>query len=136
VSPDGRFVAFTSAATNLVPSDRSRGSIEAYLRDLEAGTTERVSVGGGGLAAPTWSWAGAVSEGGRFVAFTAGAAGGSLTPDDTYPGADVFVRDRQAQTTEVISIAPRRPTRRTGANVGVRLRSGRPAPPRGALPSP
>jgi Tol biopolymer transport system component len=106
VSPDGRFVAFTSAATNLVPSDRSRGSIEAYLRDLEAGTTERVSIGGGGLAAPTWSWAGAVSEGGRFVAFTAGAAGGSLTPDDTYPGSDVFVRDRQALTTEVISIGP------------------------------
>jgi Tol biopolymer transport system component len=106
VSPSGRFVAFTSGATNLVTSDRSGGSIEAYLRDLEAGTTERVSIGGGGLAASTWSWAGAVSEGGRYVAFTAGAAGGSLTPDDTYPGSDVFVRDRQAQTSEVISIGP------------------------------
>src|SRR5205823_4715738 len=35
-----------------------------------------------------------------------GAAGGSLTPDDTYPGSDVFVRDRQTQTTEVISVGP------------------------------
>lgn len=106
LSPAGRFVAFTSRATNLVPPDRDGPSLEAYLRDLEAGTTERISIGAGGLAALTWSWAGAVSEDGRYVAFTAGAAGGSLTPSDTYPGADVFVRDRQAQTTEVISVGP------------------------------
>jgi Tol biopolymer transport system component len=106
LSPDGRFVAFTSRATNLVASDRDRGSIEAYLRDLEAGTTERISIGAGGFGAPTWSWAEAVSEGGRYAAFTAGAAGGSLTPDDAYPGADVFVRDRLARTTELISVGP------------------------------
>jgi Tol biopolymer transport system component len=106
VSPEGRFVAFTSRAGNLVPSDRERGSLEAYLRDLQAGTTERISIGRGGLGAQTWSWAEAVSEGGRFVAFTAGAAGGSLAAEDTYPGADVFLRDRQAATTEVISIGP------------------------------
>lgn len=106
VSPDGRFVAFTSRATNLVTPDRDRGNIEAYLRDLEAGTTERVSLGADGLSASTWSWAEAVSAGGRHVAFTAGAAGGSLTPDDTYPGSDVFVRDRQTRATEVVSVAP------------------------------
>ncbi len=106
VSPEGRFVAFTSRATNLVTSDRSRGSIEAYLRDLELGTTERISLGAGGQAASTWSWAGAVSRGGRYVAFTAGAAGGPLAPADSYPGADVFVRDRQARATEVVSVAP------------------------------
>lgn len=104
VGPTGRFVAFTSRARNLVPWDREGPSIEAYLRDLEAGTTERISLGTGGLAAPTWSWAGAVSGDGRYVAFTAGAAGGSLTPADTYPGSDVFVRDRRAGTTEEISV--------------------------------
>lgn len=106
ISPDGRFVAFTSRATNLVRWDRDGGSVEAYLRDLEAGTTERISIGPGGLAAPTWSWAQAVSEGGRYVAFTASAAGGSLTPTDTYPGSDVFIRDRETKTTETISVAP------------------------------
>lgn len=106
ISPDGRFVAFTSRASNLAASDREPGSIEAYLRDLEAGTTERVSIGVGGLSDPTWSWAEAVSDKGRYVAFTAGWAGGSLTAGDTYPGADVFVRDRQAQTTEVVSVGP------------------------------
>jgi Tol biopolymer transport system component len=106
ISPDGRFVAFTSRATKLVASDREDGSIEAYLRNLDAGTTERVSIGPGGLSAPTWSWAEAVSDGGRYVAFTAGWAGGTLTADDTYPGADVFVRDRQAQRTEAVSVAP------------------------------
>jgi Tol biopolymer transport system component len=106
VSPSGRFVAFTSRAANLVAADRERGSIEAYLRDLSAGTTERISIGAGGPAAPTWSWAGAVSEEGRYVAFTAGAAGGALTADDSYSGADVFVRDRETGTTEVISVGP------------------------------
>jgi Tol biopolymer transport system component len=89
-----------------VAPDREPGSIEAYLRDLGAGTTERVSVGAGGPTAPTWSWAEAVSTEGRYVAFTAGWAGGSLTGEDTYPGADVFVRDRQAQATELISVGP------------------------------
>lgn len=106
MSRGGRFVAFTSRATNLVVPDRELGSIEAYLRDLDGATTERVSVGAGGLSAPTWSWAEAVSDDGRYVAFTAGWAGGSLTGDDTYPGSDVFVRDRQSQTTELISVAP------------------------------
>jgi Tol biopolymer transport system component len=89
-----------------VASDRDEGSIEAYLRDLEAGTTERVSIGARGLSAPTWSWAEAVSEGGRYVAFTAGWAGGPLTADDAYPGSDVFVRDRRTHTTEVVSVGP------------------------------
>ncbi|HEV3364116.1 MAG TPA: hypothetical protein VG795_08245 [Acidimicrobiia bacterium] len=106
LSPAGRFVAFTSRATNLVESDRDSANIEAYLRDLEAGTTERVSIGAAGLSAPTWSWAEAVSDDGRYVAFTAGWAGGSLTADDTYPGSDVFLRDRGARTTELISVAP------------------------------
>jgi Tol biopolymer transport system component len=104
VGAAGRFVAFTSRARNLVPQDRDGPSIEAYLRDLEAGTTERISIGTGGPAAPTWSWAGAVSGDGRYVAFTAGAAGGSLIPADSYPGSDVFVRDRQARETELISV--------------------------------
>jgi len=106
VGSAGRFVAFTSRARNLVPWDRDGPSIEAYLRDLEAGTTERISIGTGGLAAPTWSWAGAVSGDGRYVAFTAGAAGGALTPADSYPGSDVFVRDRRSKATEVISVGP------------------------------
>jgi Tol biopolymer transport system component len=104
ISPDGRFVAFTSRARNLVAADRDDGSIEAYLRDLEAGTTERISLGADGRPAPTWSWAEAVSDGGRYVAFTAGWAGGSLTPDDAYPGSDVFIRDRRTHTTEVVSL--------------------------------
>ena len=104
IGPAGRFVAFTSRARNLVPWDRDGPSIEAYLRDLEAGTTERISLGTGGLTAQTWSWAGAVSGDGRHVAFTAGSAGGTLTPADSYPGSDVFVRDRQTRTTEAISV--------------------------------
>ncbi len=110
LSPSGRFVGFTSRATNLVPLDRRPGSIEAYLRDVEQGTTERISIGLGGLWVSTWSWADGVSDDGRYVVFTAGAAGGSLTPGDVYPGADVFVRDRVAGTTEPISVIDGRST--------------------------
>jgi Tol biopolymer transport system component len=106
ISGAGRFVAFTSRATNLVASDTDDATIEAYLRDLEAGTTERVSIGVGDQSARTPSWAEAVSDDGRYVAFTAGWATGSPTSDDTYPGSDVFVRDRQTQTTHLVSVTP------------------------------
>ena len=43
VSADGRFVAFTSAASNLVPDD-TNGINDIYVRDRQAGITERVSV--------------------------------------------------------------------------------------------
>jgi Tol biopolymer transport system component len=95
ISSDGTRVAFSS------------GSDQVYVRDIGAAHTIHASVNDtGAAAAPTWSWAGAVSDEGRYVAFTVGAAGGSLTRDDVYPGSDVFVRDRDAQTTEVISIGP------------------------------
>lgn len=106
IDPGGGLVAFTSRATNLVASDRRSESIEAYLRDLEAGTTERISLGAGGLSAPTWSWAEAVSEEGRYVAFTSGWSERSLSSNDGYPGSDVFLRDRQTQTTELVSVGP------------------------------
>ena len=44
ISADGRFVCFASTAVNLVPGD-TNGYSDVFLRDLKAGTTQRVSLG-------------------------------------------------------------------------------------------
>jgi hypothetical protein len=50
ISPDGRFVAFASSATNLVKGDKNQ-TVDVFLRDRAAGTTERVSLAGRGTEA-------------------------------------------------------------------------------------
>jgi Tol biopolymer transport system component len=49
ISADGRFVAFVSGATNLVPDDTNGRGDDVFVRDLSAGTTERVSVSSAGV---------------------------------------------------------------------------------------
>jgi Tol biopolymer transport system component len=97
VSADGRFVAILSFSTNLVPGD-TNGAPDVFVRDRQAGTTERVSVAIGGYSSGGSLREGvsAVSADGRLVAFESGAFGRG----------HVFVRDRQAGATEVVSVAP------------------------------
>jgi hypothetical protein len=47
ISADGRYVAFVSSADNLVEDD-TNGVVDVFVRDLQAGTTERVSVDNNG----------------------------------------------------------------------------------------
>src|SRR5207247_9811592 len=47
LSADGRFVAFVSYATNLVPGD-TNGALDVFVHDRQTGTTERVSVDSAG----------------------------------------------------------------------------------------
>ncbi len=103
LSADGRFVAFTSAATNLVPSD-SNATYDAFLRDLQNGTTERVSLGAGGVQGDGQSSVGpgSISADGRFVVFSSMAT--NFVAGDTNLVQDVFVRDRQIGTTERVSV--------------------------------
>ncbi len=102
LSGDGRFVAFASVASNLVPGD-SNGVADVFVRDRELGTTERVSVGAAGAQADGTSFGHvSISADGRFVAFRSFAA--NLVADDTNGATDVFVRDRQADTTERVSV--------------------------------
>ena len=68
ISADGRFVAFGSDATNLVPGD-TNGSDDVFVRDRQTGTTRRVSVGPGGVQGNGASFDPAISADGRFVAF-------------------------------------------------------------------
>ncbi len=102
VSTDGRFVVFTSWATNLVPGD-TNGGHDVVLHDTCIGAaagcmpaTIRVSVGNNGNEADAASGgpatAGAsISADGRFVAF--GSRATNLVTSDTNGTFDIFIRD-------------------------------------------
>ena len=90
ISAGGRFVAFGSDASNLVPGD-TNGVGDVFLHVRQTGKTRRVSVSSGGGQSDNYSCCGpAISANGRFVAFESGAT--NLVPGDTNGVEDVFVR--------------------------------------------
>jgi Tol biopolymer transport system component len=102
VSGNGRFVAFISDATNLVADDNN-GFREAFVRDRLTGTTQRASVGPGGVEADNITVnRPAISANGRFVGFDSSAS--NLVSGDTNNLQDIFVRDLQAQATSRVSV--------------------------------
>lgn len=101
ISVDGRFVAFDSAAGNLVPNDTNGGG-DVFVHDRQTGTTERVSVDSSGAQADGGSTVPSISADGRFVAFFSLST--NLVPNDTNGVDDSFVRDRQNGTTERVSV--------------------------------
>jgi uncharacterized repeat protein (TIGR01451 family) len=104
ISGDGRFVAFVSSATNLIANDANGSTADVYVRDLQTGTTELASVGSDGTQAEIGFFdVPAISADGRFVAFSTFT---SLVPEDTRPfSLDIYLRDRQTDTTELISVS-------------------------------
>ncbi|MEO3867960.1 S8 family serine peptidase [Nonomuraea sp. B12E4] len=110
-SADGRYAIFNSDATNLVPGD-TNDKTDAFLRDRQAGTTERVSVGPDGAQLDGYSREATISADGRYVAFQSSAA--TLAPGDANgDGNDVFVLDRQTGTVRRIT-GPHPDTESTG----------------------
>ena len=103
ISPDGRYVIFTSTASNLVAGD-TNGVADVFLRDRRTGVTERVSLRNGGGQGNGASRRGYVSGDGRYVVFTSTAS--NLVAGDTNRVADVYLRDRVARSTERLSVNP------------------------------
>lgn len=109
ITPDGRYVVFTSAATDLVPND-TNGRSDIFVRDVVANVTRLVSVAAGSSASANGTSANGVpSADGRYVAFES-AATDLITGfvDGNGAGRDVFVRDLTGGSTQLISV------RRTG----------------------
>ena len=92
-SADGRFVAFTSLASDLVSMDLNN-VLDVFVRDTIAGSTVRVSVASDGAEGDGNSEHPSISADGRFVAFTSFAR--NLVPGDGNLEADIFVHDRDA----------------------------------------
>ncbi|MEG4086499.1 calcium-binding protein [Microcoleus sp. POL10_C6] len=101
ISSDGRFVAFESPASNLVPGD-TNASTDVFVRDTLANTTTSVSVDSAGNQGNGFSFSSSVSADGRFVAFESGAT--NLVPGDTNNANDIFVRDLLTNTTTNVSV--------------------------------
>ena len=89
ITPDGRFVAFQSEASNLIAGD-TNGTTDTFVNDRQTGLTTRVSVDSGGGEGNSFSLYPSISSGGHFVAFFSFA--GNLVPNDTNGSPDVFVR--------------------------------------------
>lgn len=104
ISADGRYVAFQSQATNLVPGDTNGGLYNSYgdifVKDTVSGQTARVSTNSDGAEANGNNERPSISADGRFVAFQSSAS--NLVSGDTNGMTDVFVKDTQTgQTTRV-----------------------------------
>ena len=102
ISADGRYVAFYSDGTNLVPGDTNR-TIDVFVRDLLTKTTERVSVRSNGSQHPYTSQSAAISGDGRYVAFYTTR----LTPDSDQSSSELYVRDRLLKTTKRVAAISR-----------------------------
>jgi Tol biopolymer transport system component len=103
ISADGRYVVFSSAATNLVAGD-GNGAADIFRRDLQTGTTIRISVSSAGAQADGGSYHPRISADGNVVAFMSTAT--NLVPGDTNGFMDVFVRNVSAGSTVRASVAP------------------------------
>jgi len=94
ISPDGRFVAFASEASNLVAGD-TNGVRDIFVHDRLTHTTERVSVTSSGTQLNGASNIPTISDDGSIVAFHSTATNGGSDPNGTE---DVFVFDLQTDT--------------------------------------
>lgn len=102
ISGDGRYVTFSSNASNLVTGDTNR-SPDVFVRDTVNGTTERVSVDSFGEQANGGSSLfTTLSSTGRYVVFESRAS--NLVTGDTNLKIDIFVHDRELHTTTRVSV--------------------------------
>lgn len=104
ISRDGRFVLFSSSANNLTPNGNSQMGLNVFLYDRASDTLALVSAnaaGAGGGNSP--SYAGQVSTNGRYAVFASDAS--DLLGGDSNGVTDVFVRDLQAGTNRLVSVA-------------------------------
>ena len=104
ISADGRFVAFASIDSAVVPGD-TNGTFDVFVRDRQAGTTERVTVAGNGAQGDDVSFGPALSADGRTVAFTSGARNLSAAKNPS-TSLDVFVHTHAGSAPVLSAIVP------------------------------
>ncbi len=121
ITPDGRYVVFSSFASNLVPND-TNNKIDVFVRDTIAGSTSRISISSAGTqgnadshhanVTPAFNLINnydlvssniTITPDWRYVLFLSHAS--NLVPNDTNGGSDIFMRDTVAGTTTRINIS-------------------------------
>ena len=101
ISGDGRYVAFVSLASNLVPGDTNK-TADVFVRDVQTGTTRRVNVTSHGGQANQRSYSVSISANGRYVAFTSSAS--NLAAGTAANSVGVFVRDMKTGATRRVGV--------------------------------
>ncbi len=102
ISDDGRWVAFHSSATDLVAGD-TNAKLDVFARDLQSSSSVKISANTAGTGLGNGdSQNASLDATGRHVAFQSAAS--NLATNDTNTGLDVFVRDRVAGTTTLVSV--------------------------------
>ena len=102
ISADGRYVAFASEATGLVPGDHNRAE-DVFVHDRKTGRTTVMSVASDGQPGNGASYSPSISADGRYVAFASEAT--NLVRGDTNGATDIFVHDRGTGRTSRVSVA-------------------------------
>ena len=102
ISANGRWVAFFSRSTNLIPGGTA-GFGNVFVRDMQLGVTVLASVNSAGIPGDAASGAfPSISPDGQFVAFASSAT--NLVAGDTNGFRDVFIRDLAAGQTQRVSL--------------------------------
>lgn len=101
VSPDGRFVAFWSSATNLAAGD-TNGSADIFVHDRLTRITTRESVSSSGVQGNANSYAPSISADGRYVAFYSFATNLASV---AVSRPQIYVRDRTLGVTILASVS-------------------------------
>ena len=101
ISANGRFVAFTSWASNLVAGDENGHHEDVFVRDRKRGVTTRVRENN--RSGSLYSGIPSISDNGRFVAFESPAP--DLVPGDRNDHVDVFLHDRKRGQTTLLSVS-------------------------------
>jgi hypothetical protein len=105
ISDDGRYVTFTSEATDLTTATTKPYNV--YVRDMGLGATRLVSYNSAGTAdGDSISSDSIISGTGRFVVFISSARDLVNGITRVSNQGDVYVRDLQAQTTTMLSVTP------------------------------
>ncbi len=103
ISADGRYITFTSTATNLVADDTNGSVSDLYLRDNVTKTVTKAAIEADGTALDTHSSWGEISDDGRYVTFSTVEP---ATADDPDENSDLFRHDRETGETILVSKPP------------------------------
>ncbi|MEE9343212.1 MAG: PQQ-dependent sugar dehydrogenase [Gammaproteobacteria bacterium] len=101
ISGDGRYVGFSSRASNLVSGDTNNLQ-DSFIHDRNSGQTTRISVSSRGIEGNGRSYSPSISIDGRYAVFQSFA--GNLVAGDTDGTSDIFVFDRVAGETRQASV--------------------------------
>jgi cell division septation protein DedD len=101
ISADGRFIAFSSDATNLVSGD-TNGVSDVFVRDMQTGITTRISVNSSGVQGDNYSYGASISTDGNTIAYVSPAT--NLAPGSANGAEQIYVYDLQNRITTRASV--------------------------------